>query len=159
MLLRPQESVLRSAYAVLESAEASGGEGGPGVLYLTNRRVAFESQVSRGPLRDLVDGRETRLVVDANLPDVRNVTIRRGRVRSPRIVLDLGAHRPAFDVLDPDGWLAAIALARREHPTTPPPLTSELRIVEREVVKLRCRYCGALGHEAAGRCPSCGAPL
>jgi len=159
MLLHPQESILRSAYAVLEPGGTSAGEAGPGVLYLTNRRVVFESQVSRGRLRDLVDGREVRLVVDASLPELRNVTIRRGRIRPPRLVLDLARERPAFDVLDPEAWLAAIAQARREHPPPGGAATAEVRVVEREVVKVRCRYCGSLGFETAGRCPSCGAAL
>ena len=159
MLLRPQESILRSAYAVLEPGAASSDAAGPGVLYLTNRRVVFESPTSRGRLRDLVDGRETRLVVDVSLPELRNVTIRRGRIRSPRLVLDLSHGRPAFDVLDPEAWLAAIAQARREHPPVGSGPAAEVRVVEREVVKVRCRYCGTLGYETAGRCPSCGAAL
>jgi hypothetical protein len=159
MLLLPGESVLRSAYAVLEADPTVAPGRGAGVLYLTNRRLVFESRVSRGLVRDLVGGRETRLVLDARLLDLRNISIRQGRIGPARLVVELPHGRPAFDVLDPEGWIAAISQARREHP--PPSAEAHLapQVIERQVVKVRCRFCGTLGNEVDGRCPWCGAPL
>jgi hypothetical protein len=156
MLLLPGEHLVRSAYAVIEAEHRPEGVRGPGVLYLTNRRLVFEAPASRGLVRDFVQGRDTHLVFDRNLSEVQNVTVRRGRLGRPRLVVDAGNRRPSFDVLDPDAWVAAVAQARR---SLPPPGDSPAMVVERQVVKVRCRYCGNLANEVEGRCPYCGAAL
>jgi hypothetical protein len=156
MLLLPGEHLVRSAYAVIEAEHRPEGVRGPGVLYLTNRRLVFEAPASRGLVRDFVQGRDTHLVFDRNLSEVQNVTVRRGRLGRPRLVVDVGNRRPSFDVLDPDAWVAAVAQARR---SLPPPGDSAAMVVERQVVKVRCRYCGNLANEVDGRCPYCGAAL
>ncbi|HTW39321.1 MAG TPA: hypothetical protein VMF04_00435 [Thermoplasmata archaeon] len=158
MLVHPGESKLRSAYAVMD---AYGPEAyrGPGVLYLTTQRLVFESSVSPGLVRGLVQGRETVTVLDAPIAHVRNASVRRRRLASDLLVVELTAGRPTFDVLDPEGWISQIGAAKR---TTPPALTSPpvfVQTIERQVVKVRCRYCGSLGNEVDGRCPNCGAPL
>jgi hypothetical protein len=110
-------------------------------------------------MRDFLGGRESRLVLDASLPEIRNVSIRQGRIGSAKLVLELSNARPAFDVLEPEGWVAAIALARREHRTGASEIPPVGPLIERQVVKVRCRYCGTLGNEVDGRCPWCGGPL
>ena len=157
MLLHAGESVLRSAYAVLETSHGDPPHRGPGVLYLTNRRLVFESPVSRGLVADLIGGRDSRLVLDVPLSDLRNISLREGRLRGVRLVVDLLHERPAFDVLEPDVWVAAIAQARRDLPV--PGASVSPHVIERQVVKVRCRYCGTLGNEGEPRCPYCGAPL
>ncbi|HTP54089.1 MAG TPA: hypothetical protein VML94_03865 [Thermoplasmata archaeon] len=159
MLLHAGESTLRSAYAVLESAHGNPPHRGPGVLYLTNRRIVFESPVSRGVVRDLIGGRDSRLVLDVPLTEVRNVSVRRGRIRGTRLVVELLHDRPAFDVLDPEAWVAAVAQARRDLPPPAAPGAPSVHLIERQVVKIRCRYCGTLGNEGEPRCPFCGASL
>ncbi len=156
MLLDPGESVLRSAYAVLERPEAGAARGGPGVLYLTNRRLLFEAPASRGLMRDLLQGKENHLAWDERLPEIRNVSVRRGRVGRPRLVVEVARGRPVFDVLEPEAWAGAIAEARYGAAASAAPA---MHTVEREIVKVRCRYCGNLAHETSGRCAACGAPL
>lgn len=158
MLIHAGESKLRSAYAVMEGFGPSAYHG-PGVLYLTTQRLIFESAVSPGIVRGLVRGRETVTVLDAPLFHVRNVSVRRGRIGYERLQVELTAGRPSFDVLDPDAWVAAIALAKRATPAPYAGAPVILHTVERQVVKVRCRYCGGLGDEVDGRCPSCGAAL
>ncbi|HYA58381.1 MAG TPA: hypothetical protein VEH57_08005 [Thermoplasmata archaeon] len=159
MLLNHGESLLQSAYAVLENTEPPSSAHGPGVLYLTTHRLVFESSVSSGRVRDFVRGREPRIVLEASLLSVRDARVRRGRLGKPRFVVDLGGSRPAFDVLDPDGWCSALAQAKRALPLPTPPGAPATYTIERQVVKVRCRFCGSLGNEVDGRCPSCGAPL
>lgn len=156
MLLHAGESRLRSAYAVLEGDSPEHAQG-PGVLYLTTQRLVFETAHPRGPMRRLVQGNESRTVLDASLALVRNVEVRRPRIGRERLVVELTIGRPAFDVLDPDAWVAAIALAKRSAPAVGTPYSTH--VIERQVVKIRCRYCGSLGNEVDGRCPTCGAPL
>lgn len=159
MLLHSGESTLRSAYAVLESAHGDPPHRGPGVLFLTNRRLIFESSVSRGVVRDLIGGRDTRLVLDTPLTEVRNVTVRRGRIRGVRLVVDLAHERPTFDLLEPEAWVSAIAQARRDLPPPGALGGPSVHLIERQVIKVRCRYCGTLGNEGDARCPFCGASL
>jgi Zn finger protein HypA/HybF involved in hydrogenase expression len=156
MLLHAGESRLRSAYAVLEGDSPEHAQG-PGVLYLTTQRLVFETAHPKGPMRRLVQGHESRTVLDASLGMVRNVEVRRPRIGRERLLVELTIGRPAFDVLDPDAWAAAIALAKRSQPVAGAPYSTH--VIERQVVKIRCRYCGALGNEVDGRCPTCGAPL
>jgi ribosomal protein L40E len=33
------------------------------------------------------------------------------------------------------------------------------KVIEREIVKVKCRYCGALNNQTAQKCSSCGAVL
>ena len=159
MLLHPGESRRRSAYAVL-GGESPTEVRGPGVLYLTTQRLVFEMPVPRGAVRGLVRGRGTTTVLDAALAQVRNASVRRPRLGRAWLVLELTEGRPAFDVLDPEEWAAAIASAKRSAPPTTAlgvPLFPP--VIEREVVRVRCRYCGSLAREADRRCPACGAPL
>ena len=159
MLLDPGESVRRSAYAVCEPSGGRPPGLRPGVLYLTNHRLLFEAPVSRGRVRDLIGGRDTRLLVDARLGELRNATVRRGRLRGERLVVELPGGLVGFDVLEPEAWVSAIAQARREGSAPPPAGGAPGAGVERTIVKIRCRYCSALGEYGAGRCPACGAPL
>lgn len=158
MLLGPGEFVLRSAYAVAEPGDRTDNPPkGPGVLYVTNQRVVFEARVVRRRIgRRALGELETQL--DASLHELRNVTVR-GRVGRPRLVLEFARARPSFDVLEPGGWTATIAQAKRALPPASGPFWGTVHTIERQVVKVRCRFCGALGNEVDGRCPSCGAPL
>jgi hypothetical protein len=156
MLLQSAEYLLRSAYAVIGPAHRPHDVRGPGVLYLTNHRLLFEAPASTGLVRDIVRGRETRLVLDGSLHDLHDVSVRRGKLGRPWLIVQFGRARLEFDVLDPDGWTAAIAQAKRALPV---PAPAGATVIERQVVKVRCRYCGSLGNEVDGRCPSCGGPL
>jgi hypothetical protein len=154
MLLGHGESLLRSAFAVLKSGITPESALGPGVLYLTNHRLVFES----GKPGRLGRRGAVATVVDAPLTTVRDLDVPRRRVGGPRLVVTLTVGRPTFDLLDPGDWASAIATAKRSQP--PPGATvTERWTIERQVVKIRCRYCGNLGNEVDGRCPSCGAPL
>jgi len=159
MLLGHGEVVLRSAYAVADPGDSSDSPPkGPGVLYVTNLRVIFEGRTSRRGLRPRPSG-ETETQLDASLHELRNVTVRRPRVGRPKLVLEMSHGRPSFDVLEPDNWTGTIAQAKRSLPPPPGSQGIAVHTIERQVVKVRCRFCGALGNEVDGRCPSCGAPL
>jgi hypothetical protein len=159
MLLGAQEKVVRSAYAVLETGVGDRSRRRPGVLYLTTDRLVFEGPDSRGLVRDLVAGRDVAILVDDPLGGIRNVTVRRGRIARPRLVVDRGGQRAVFDVLEPEAWTVAIADARRAAETARAAGRPPSGASARAVVKVRCRYCGGLGDEEADRCPSCGAPF
>jgi hypothetical protein len=160
MLLEAGESILRSEYAVLLEGEGPGVlTRAAGVLYLTNHRVVFEATPSRGLVRNLVRGRHTVTVLDAHLAAIHNVTVLRPTLGRPRLHLEVPRARVTFDVLEPEAWFRAMVDARRALPTPHAGPTVATHTIERQVVKVRCRFCGSLGNEVDGRCPSCGAPL
>jgi len=159
MLLGHGEVVLRSAYAVANPGDRSDGPPkGPGVLYATNQRLVFEARAARRRLGMRPLG-ETEAQLDVSLHEVKDVSVRRPRVGRPRLVLEHSHGRPSFDVLEPEGWAATIAQAKRALPPLTDPSWRTVHTIERQVVKVRCRFCGSLGNEVDGRCPSCGAPL
>jgi hypothetical protein len=154
MLLQRDEGVLRSEYAVLIGGEGTGlDRRRAGVLYLTNHRLLFESHQSRGVMR----GRDPVILLDAPLFALTNVSVRRPTLGKPRLVVESGRVRAAFDVLGPDEWVSSTAEARQA--LAPPHGTVATHTIERQVVKVRCRFCGRLGDERDGQCPACGAPL
>ncbi|MCI4365008.1 MAG: hypothetical protein L3K10_02955 [Thermoplasmata archaeon] len=160
MLLQAGENVLRSEYAVLLEGEGPGIiTRSAGVLYLTNHRCVYETNPSRGMVRNLVRGRETVTIVDAPLSFVQNVTVVRPKLGRVRLHLEVPRARVTFDVLDPEAWFRAISDARRAAPTGHGSPVVATHTIERQVIKVRCRFCGSLGNEVDGRCPSCGAPL
>jgi len=159
MLLGHGESVLRSAYAVASRGDGSDGPpNGAGVLYVTTLRIVFEASVARRRIgrRSLA---ETVTQLDVSLHELKNVAVRRGRIGRPRLVLELAHGRPSFDVLEPEAWTGTIAQAKRALPPSGAAAWGSTHTIERQVVKVRCRFCGALGNEVDGRWPSCGAPL
>jgi hypothetical protein len=158
MLLGHGESLLRSAYAVADSGDGTDAPKGPGVLYVTTARIVFEAPVTRNRIVRRAAG-ETSIQLDVSLHELRNVSVRRGRIARPRLVLELNQGRPSFDVLEPEAWAGTIAQAKRALPRPQEPGAGVVHTIERQVVKVRCRFCGALGNEVDGRCPSCGAPL
>lgn len=160
MLLGAGEDILRREYAVLLEGQGTGViPRSTGVLYLTNHRCVYETHPSRGVVRNLVRGREPVTLLDAPLLEVHNITVIRPRLGRARLHLEVPRARLTFDVGDPDAWHRAIAGARRDLPFVPPQSAVAVHTIERQVVKVRCRFCGILANEADGRCPSCGAPL
>ena len=159
MLLGARETVLRSAYAVLEPRREAGTARRPGVLYLTTERLVFEAPGSRGLVRDLVGGREVEMLIDEPLAKLRNVSLRRGRWSRARLVVDGSEGRVVLDVLEPEAWTVAISDARRRAELATQGPHGASSVPERTVVKIRCRYCRGLAEEGSERCPSCGAPF
>ena len=159
MLLGARETVLRSAYAVLEAPAGDARRRRPGVLYLTTERLVFEAPGSRGAVRDYVGGRDPEILVDEPLSRLRNLSVRRGRLAKPRLVVDRAEHRVVFDVLDPDAWAASITEGRHRAELARERAWRSVAPIGGAVVKVRCRFCGGLSDEGSNRCPSCGAPL
>ena len=158
MLLGAHETVVRSAYAVLEP-RPSGERRRPGVLYLTTERLIFEAPTSRGLVRDLVGGRDVETLLDEPLSRLRNVSVRQGRWARARLVVDGPEPRVVLDLLEPEAWTVAVAEARRRAELLRERAGPGSSGTGRTVVKLRCRYCRGLSDEANERCPSCGAPF
>lgn len=130
-----------------------------GTIYLTSRRLVVEDQRTR-PLRSS----EVHTLLEVPLRGVTNATVGMVRGRPRYLLLEFGRDQYRADVVDPDRWVRALREAKSSEgrappPPPPPPPTREVHLIERQVVKVRCRHCGTLSDETLDRCRQCGAPL
>lgn len=68
----------------------------------------------------------------------------------------LGIPRFEFNVNNPDTWKAKIEVANL---ALEGKRITEREVITREVVKIRCPYCGMLADENFSKCPNCGGTL
>ena len=141
-------------------------------VLITNERIILRHPHAMGLKKDFTD---------YNYQDVANVVLDKGFTRST-LKLDLrfgGEPLVLQDLPNSDAekayGLVRENLSRYQAPftrnaTTPtvyqqapstqtPPPGGGTTVIEREVVKVRCRYCGALNDETAKACTGCGATL
>lgn len=126
---------------------------GLGCFYLTNMKLEFEY----GKGRIIFKGKYSAL----NLPlekvaEVSVIGIGPFRKLSINLVKDqssYGLPRYEFDVENPETWKAKIEVVKS---TTKEKISSE-KVIIKEIVKVKCRYCGMLVEITLSRCPNCGA--
>jgi hypothetical protein len=137
-------------------------------VVITNERVILRHPHAMGLKKDFTD---------YSYKDVANVVIDKGVMRSTvKLTLRFGGDPLALGDLPNKDAQDAYGLIREnitkyqapvpQSGAFPPaqvpqvqsaPATAE--VVEREVVKIRCRYCGTLNDETSKVCSSCGANL
>jgi len=141
-------------------------------VLITNQRIILRHPHAMGLKKDYTD---------YNYQDVANVMMDKGFTRATlKVVLRFGGDPLALENLPNSDAERAYGLIREnlskyqapfaqgimgapayqqarpaQSPSAPGPTT----VVEREVVKIKCRYCGALNDETAKACVSCGATL
>lgn len=160
--LRPGEVILRQA-----PAQSDGGV--HAALSLTSERVLFSrtTEVRRGFHKEA----HTVTISEVELSRLDGASVAKRLLSTPMLVVMSGGKRLQFKLASPEGWAAAIESARvasvqgRGSTGSPvvvnvqAPVSVPTRTIERQVVKVRCRYCGSLGDEISGKCASCGARL
>lgn len=140
-------------------------------VLITNQRLILRHPHAMGLKKDYTD---------YNYQDVANVVLDKGFTRSTlKLVLRFGGEPLALEDLPNSDAQKAYGLVRgnldrlqapptqnpmsftsyQGPPVQAPPATGTTAVVEREVVKIRCRYCGTLNDETAKACVSCGASL
>jgi len=141
-------------------------------ILITNERVILRHPHAMGLKKDYTD---------YNYQDVTNVELAKGITRSTvRLVLRFGGEPLALENLPNSDAQAAYGVIRenltryqapftQNRMNTPayqqppsaqaPPAGGAPTVIEREVVKIKCRYCGALNDETSKACSSCGANL
>ena len=154
MLLRSDERIVRSAFAVLAREFCPKGFRGPGTLYLTSQRVVFEGPVSPKFRGGVVPGERSARVVDRPLREIDNASVR--SEPSDRLWLDVQFPdgRAILVVLEPEAWTRAILQAKRVFAT---PGSFVVPLAGRPAVRLRCRACGNIVNDPNAPCPTCGA--
>jgi len=141
-------------------------------VLITNQRVILRHPHAMGMKKDYTD---------YNYQDVANVVLDKGFTRSTlKLELRFGGEPLTLENLPNSDAEKAYGLIRQNlskyqapfgqgmmgaggyqqaPPAQPSPAGGQTTIVEKEVVKVRCRYCGALNDETAKACVSCGATL
>ena len=141
-------------------------------VLITDQRIILRHPHAMGLKKDYTD---------YNYRDVTNVVMAKGFTRSTlKLVLRFGGEPLALENLPKTEADRAYGLIRENlgryqapfsqgmmgapayqqaPPTQAPSAAGPTTVVEREVVKIKCRYCGALNDENAKACVSCGATL
>jgi hypothetical protein len=141
-------------------------------VLITNQRVILRHPHAMGLKKDYTD---------YNYQDVTNVVLAKGFTRSTlKLDLRFGGEPLVLENLPNSDAQRAYGLIRenlsryqapfaqgvmgapsyqQSPPAQPPPAGGQTAVVEREVVKIKCRYCGTLNDETAKACVSCGATL
>ena len=154
MLLRSDERIVRSAFAVLARESRPRGFRGPGTLYLTSHRLVFEGPISRSFRGGVVPGERSARVVDRPLREIDNTTVRSESNGRAWLDVQFPDVHAVLDVLEPEAWARAILQAKRVF-ATPGALAPSL--AGRPAVRIRCRVCGNPMNDPNAPCPTCGA--
>lgn len=124
-----------------------------GELYLTNKKLAFEYE-KRGVI---FKGKYS--AVNLPLERISEVSIvgvglfKKLSINTIKDQASFGIPRYEFNVKYPETWKAKIE-ATRATPTIIP--QREVKEIIKEIVKIKCPYCGMLVEPTLARCPNCG---
>ena len=141
-------------------------------VLITNQRVILRHPHAMGLKKDYTD---------YSYQDIANVVLDKGFTRSTlRLVLRFGGEPLALEDLPNSDAAEAYGIIRenlsryqapfpqgvavapgyqQSAPAQPPPGGGQTTVIEREIVKIKCRFCGTLNDETAKACVSCGAAL
>jgi len=137
-------------------------------ILITNQRIILRHPHALGLKKDYTD---------FNYQDVVNVAMDKGFTRSTlRLVLRMGGEPLALDDIPNSDAQKAYGIIRENlgryqasyvqnmtgapgYQQPPAPPASGTTVIEKEVVKIKCRYCGTLNDEMAKACTNCGAAL
>jgi hypothetical protein len=127
--------------------------GTKGMLYLTNRKISFEYE-QRGII---FKGRYS--AVNLPLERISEVAIvgagsfKKLAINMIRDKSAFGLPRYEFNVNDAEVWKAKIDNVMETQIITP---QREVKETIKEIVKIRCQYCGMLVDSTLSECPNCG---
>jgi hypothetical protein len=141
-------------------------------VLITNERIILRHPHAMGLKKDYTD---------YNYQDVANVVLEKGIMRSTiKLVLRFGGEPLALESLPNQDAQVAYGLIRENLTKYQAPLTQDRTnvpanqqfpsaqtpsaagtptVIEREVVKIKCRYCGTLNDATSTACSGCGAVL
>ena len=124
-----------------------------GTLYLTNKKISFDYE-KRGIV---FKGKYS--AVNLPLQRISQVSVvgigpfKKLAINLARNQSSFGVPRHEFNVHDPENWKTEIEVARRTQITV---TQKEIKEIVKEVVKIKCPYCGMLVESTLSRCPNCG---
>lgn len=148
-----------------------------GTLYLTNQRIFLERILVQSKMMGLKKERIEQPIFIKPLFHITDIIAEKNLLmKSHKLKITTAKTVYELKVNDPEVWIKHTIQAKKgEQPrvaqqTIQPPITvnvvqstpsqvTQKEVVERQVIKIRCRYCGSLVDETNGKCPKCGATL
>lgn len=146
-----------------------------GILFLTNQRIYMERIEVEKKMLGLKEERTEHMVLQIPLNFINGVSADKNLIIKSHILkISTAKANYTFRVENPENWKEKIISAKKGdalpgNSTTnaitvnvvqqAPTQSIQKEVVERQVVKIRCRYCGTLVEETIGKCPKCGAQL
>ena len=114
--------------------------------------------------------KKQRIVISIPLRAIVNINVEGLVIKNLIVLVDgsvvPGVPRHEFTVSDPYSWMNAIRNQMAQNvpvpnqqnipPPAPIQIIKEKETTTREVVKIRCQYCGCLFDEVIDKCPRCG---
>ena len=145
-----------------------------GTLILTNKRLVLEVlQIKKSKIPIIGKDQKNEVIVFTTpLTEVMKVDVVKKLIGKPTVFkLSHSGKETQFTVGDPTVWQNQVMKAKSEvgmhsgygvhlnvnAPAQSAPAAPSTHTIERQVVKVRCKYCGGLYDEVAPKCPSCGA--
>ncbi|MCL5874197.1 MAG: hypothetical protein M1161_02515 [Candidatus Thermoplasmatota archaeon] len=149
-----------------------------GTLFLTNQRLFLEKVVIQSKMMGLKKERVERPLAVIPLSHITDIAAEKNlllKSHKLRVVTGNGIYE--FKVTDSAIWAKRTIDAKKgenfgisqspvQAPITvnviqqaSPTQSVQKEVIEKQIVKIRCRYCGTLVDETVGKCPSCEAKL
>jgi hypothetical protein len=126
-----------------------------GTFYLTNKKVCFDYE-QRGVF---FKGQYTSL--DLTLERISCLSVvgagpfKKLAINTVKDANSIGIPRHEFNVDKPEKWMTEIEVARRTQKESVFTVQREIKETTREIVKIKCTYCGMLVDQHLSRCPNC----
>jgi hypothetical protein len=126
-----------------------------GTFYLTSKKVTFD-YAQRGIF---FKGQYTAL--DLPLERISTLSVvgagpfKKLAINAVKDNQSVGLLRHEFNVDNPEKWMTEIEVARRTQKESLFTVQKEIKETTREIVKIRCSYCGMLVDHYLSRCPNC----
>jgi len=129
--------------------------GTTGNFYLTTKRVTFD-YAQRGVF---FKGQYTALELPLERISTLSVTgagpFKKLAINTVRDNQSVGIPRHEFSVNNPEKWMTEIEVARRTQKESLFTIQKEIKETTKEIVKIKCTYCGMLVDLHLSRCPNC----
>jgi hypothetical protein len=126
-----------------------------GNFYLTTKKITFD-YAQRGIF---FKGQYTAL--DLPLERISTLSVvgagpfKKLAINTVRDNQSVGIPRHEFNVDNPEKWMTEIEVARRTQKESIFTVQKEIKEITREIVKIKCAYCGMLVDHHLSRCPNC----
>jgi predicted RNA-binding Zn-ribbon protein involved in translation (DUF1610 family) len=130
-------------------------QGTKGAFYLTSKRLIFDYKQRGIVFKGQYTAVNLLLERVAALSIVGVGPFKKLAVNTVRDNQSFGIPRYEFNVDNPEKWMTEIEVARRTQKESIFTVQREIKEITKEIVKIKCPYCGMLVEQTLSRCPNC----
>jgi predicted RNA-binding Zn-ribbon protein involved in translation (DUF1610 family) len=129
--------------------------GTKGTFFLTNKKVTFDYEQRGIIFKAQYTALNLPLEKISTLSIVGAGPFKKLAINTVRDNESFGIPRHEFSVDNPEKWMTEIEVARRTQKESVFTIQREIKEITKEVVKIKCPYCGMLVEQTLSRCPNC----